>query len=290
MATLGDVVADNATPEPALYGLLSSAVTVVNDDSVHWQNSFHYETLDCAAEVRVRSICSANQEVSSSAPEDGALHLQYFPFEVQADFRCSTMSRRPAELRELAEQAMEACAQKAVEKEFWDGDLAQVAQQDDAEFPNRYLASDAATNVTPSGSTTAGVKSKYALALLEQAIADCGCGIKGTVHATRAVASALGMKGKNDRLETNLGNMLVAGTGYSGRGPDGQAAPPGMAWMYATGPVTVRLGEIVVFADDSENVDRRANTILATASRPAAVTWNSCCHYAVLVDLAADYS
>lgn len=290
MATLGDIVTDNAAPEPALYGLLSSAVTVVNDDSVHWQNSFHYETLDCAAEVRVRSMCAASQAVTSKEAGDDALHLQYFPFEVQADFRCSTMSRRPAELRDLAEQAMEACAQKAVEKEFWDGDLAQVAQEDDAEFPNRYLSMDSATNVTPSGAAATGVKSKYGLALLEQAIADCGCGIKGTIHATRAVASALGLKGKNDRLETNLGNMLVAGTGYSGRGPGGVAAPAGKAWMYATGPVTVRLGEIVVFADDSENVDRKSNTILATASRPAAVTWNSCCHYAVLVDLAADYS
>lgn len=290
MATLGDIVTDNAAPEPALYGLLSSAVTVVNDDSVHWQNSFHYETLDCAAEVRVQSICSASQVVTSSDAGDDTLHRQYFPFEVQADFRCSTMSRTPQELQDLAEQAIIACAQKAVEKEFWDGDLAQVAQEDDAEFPNRYLASDSATNVTPAGSTTNGVKSKYGLALLEQAIADCGCGIKGTIHATRAVASALGVKGKNDRLETSLGNMLVAGTGYSGRGPDGQAAPAGMAWMYATGPVTVRLGAVNVFAQGSEIVDRKSNTIVATASRPAAVTWNSCCHYAVLVDLSEDYS
>jgi hypothetical protein len=219
---------------------------------------------------------------------------RYDTFNVQTKFTCSSMSRRPEEVAEIAERAAEACVQKALEIEFWAGDLAKVAAVDwnaneDEEYPNRYLASEDAVDVTPTPGT--GVKAKYALALLERALGDCGCGINGTIHMTRDVATTLGLKDKGGHLVTSLGNTVVAGAGYSGVGPDGEAAPDGKVWAYATGPVTVRLGSRDVSPIEYTAADiAKTNTVIYQVDQVAAVTWNSCCHFAVLVDLSLDYS
>jgi hypothetical protein len=294
VVALGAIVTDNATPEPALYGLLSPAVRVVEDSTTHWQGKFDYETLDCVSEVRLTSICNMGQSVTAINPTGGPAFRTYLPFNVQTEYKCSTFSRTPEEMEQITLDAAEACVQKAVEREFWGGALAKVAAADwdveaDGAYPNRYLASSAAVDVTPTPGT--GVKAKYALALLERAIADCGCGIRGTIHVTRDVASTLGLKPKSDALMTGLGNHVVAGAGYSGTGPNGNPAPAGKAWAYATGPVTVRLGTRESVPDEAaQAVDRKNNTIIYKVDQVAAVTWNSCCHYAVLVDLSLDYS
>lgn len=290
------VITDNQASKPAPYGILSPATTVVEDSNPHWVDEFDYETLDCLADVTLSSICNTSTTVSAIKPSGSSPFLTYVPFEILTKFSCSTMSRRPEEIEEIALNAAEGCTQKAIEYELWTGALAQEMAADGSwdagtrgAFPNRYLASSSARDVTPTPGT--GVKAKYGLALLERALADCGCGIQGTIHATRDVASALGIKGKDDKLVTNLGNLLVAGTGYTGTGPDGSTPPNGKAWMYATGPITVRLGDRMVVPDKvSQSVDTRTNTTTYSVSQPAAVTWNSCCHVAVLVDLDLDYS
>jgi len=289
-------IQDNTSAEPAPYGLLSPATTVVHDHTDHWAGGFDYQTDDCGVEVTLLGTCSSS--VSATAVEDNGspIFRSYIPFEVQVAVKCSTMGTTPEEQEKRARDALKACAQKAIEFEFWTGTLAKVAAADPSwdvdtkgAYPNRYLASSDALDVTPTPGT--GVKSKQGLALLEQALADCGCGIQGTIHAPRDVASALGIKPKDDRIYTNLGNLVVAGAGYSNTGPDGTPAGAGKKWMYATGPVTVRLGDPMVVPDkQSQAVDIQKNTIVYRASQPAAVTWNSCCHAAVLVDLALDYS
>lgn len=292
MVALGAVVTDIAAPEPALYGLLSSAVSVVNDSSDHWQNGIDYETLSCLSEVKLTSICNAAAAVTAIEPTGDTSFRNYQPFNVKTTFTCSTMSRTPDEIADITEKAAEACVQKALEIEFWGGSLAKVAAADwdgEGEYPNRYLASDSAVDITPTPGT--GVKAKYALALLERALGDCGCGIQGTIHVTRDVATTLGLKDKSGHLVTSLGNTVVAGTGYSGVGPDGTPAATGKVWAYATGPVTVRLGPREVSPIEWTAVDiARTNKAIYEVDQVAAVTWNSCCHYAVLVDLSLDYS
>lgn len=283
------IVTDNTKPQPALYGLLSSAVTVIRDDSAHWQDKFEYETLTGAALVKLQSICSASQAVTAVEAVDADRYRTTYPFAVQTAFSCSTLSRTPAEIEDLAREYLDAAIQKAIEVEFHDGVLAKEALSDDTQFPNRWLAHEDAVDVTPTPGT--GIKAKYAIALLEQALADCGPGIQGTIHVTRAVASTLNYKPKGDRLETNLGTPVVAGTGYSGAGPDGDVESGTLVWIYATGPVTVRLGPTEIVPDDeAQAVDREINTTTYQAERVAAVTWDSNCHFAVLVDLSLDYA
>lgn len=293
MAFPQSTTVDVTTAEPALYGILSPAATVIYDDSAHWQSGYTYETLDCGTEVRLSTPCSATGEsVLAVEAEDGQpLWRSYIPFNIETAFQCSSLGGRLLDYEAKAYSRMEACQQKAIEREFWTGALAKAedAANGADPFPNRYLASTDVQDRTPGGG--AAVKPKHGLALLEQALGDCGCGVRGTIHVTRGVASSLGLSGSDGSLETPLGNKVIAGSGYTGSGPDGTAPTGTVQWMYATGPVTVRLGPILSRSGSrAETLDTRTNTVLVHADRSAGVTWDSCCHYGVKVDLALDYS
>lgn len=288
------VVRDNEAGKPAPFGLLSPATTVIKDSDPHWGDELQYETLDCAASVDLVSICNTSVSATAVRPSGSSLWRSYIPFEIVTSFECSTLGSTPEEIEEKARKAAKACAQKALELEFWSGLISKKMAEDwDAEeegqaFPNRYLASSAAVDVTPTPGT--GIKPKFGLAKLERALADCGCGIQGTIHATRDVATALGVKERDGALYTNLGSLVVAGTGYDGTGPNGTQPSGNASWMYATGPVTIRLGDYLVVPDkQSQAVDIKVNTTRYIVTQPAAVTWNSCCHAAVLVDLDLEY-
>lgn len=292
----------DATPvEPALYGLLSPAAVVRTNDDPHFANGFDYETIECGASVRLESICAGITSVSAVNKSGGSLWRNYFPFTVETDFQCSTMGMSPEEVEAIADGYLDAAVQKAAEFELWTGALSKAAEATTSydevargPYPNRYLASSTAIDITPTPGT--GVKIKYAQALLEDALGDNGLGIRGTIHASRLSAGLLGLtptgSTEDDYIVTKLGNYVIAGSGYSDTGPNGAPAGPGKAWMYATGRVTVTRGEKIITPDGarSQAVDISNNTTKYFASQVIAVTWNSCAHYAVLVDLALDYS
>lgn len=293
------VLVDDVTHAvPADFGILSPAATVVYDSTTHWAAGFGYETLDCNTTVRLSSLCSAASGVIAVEPGDPDLRWRdTLPFNIETEFTASTMGTRNLDFEARAQQRMEACQQKAVEFEFWTGALARQEQDqwtadgNTDTVPTRFLASDSAVDLTPTAGTA--VKVKHGLALLEQALGDCGCGVRGTIHTTRGTASALGLSASDAVLRTTLGNVVIAGSGYTGSGPDGTQPTGTAAWMYATGPVTVRLGAITATPgrpNRSQSVDISRNEVQVFAERPAAVTWDTCCHYAVLVDLSLDYS
>lgn len=281
MATLREIIPGKPL-EVAPYGLLS-LVDPSPGDNERWTGGFTYESLACTAEVNLLDVCGGNDPFPVQTPSDAPRNRDFTPFAIEAVDRCSTFgfAARDAEARALA--ALDACTGKALEHEFWTGALATQNGYDD----NRFLASAASEDVTPGGTA---VKIKYGLALLERALGDCGCGTRGTIHVTRDVASVLGARDVNGHLETAIGNNVVAGTGYSGEGPDGTAPSTG-TWMYATGPVSILLGDkFVSAAERKQNVDTNVNDWVARAQRLAAVTWDGCCAFAVHVDLSLDYA
>ncbi len=188
--------------------------------------------------------------------------------------------------------ALEMCQDKAIELEFWEGRLARAANADDpGSNPNKFLANGDAVDLTPTAGTP--VRPRYGLALLEGSLASSGCGSRGFIHVSPAVGSVLPIKDANDDgiLTTTLGNYVVTGTGYTGTGTNG-AQPSGSAqWIYATGPVFVRLDEPHVNGDyPQQMINTRDNSIAVRAERAAAVTWDGCAHFKVLVDLSLDYA
>jgi hypothetical protein len=57
---------------------------------------------------------------------------------------------------------------------------------------------------------------------------------------------------------------------------------PTTTWMYATGPVVVHLGSVQFIG---ERRDAATNEITVMAGRPAAVYWDSSCHFAAEANL-----
>lgn len=271
----------------AKYGILSPAVKVITDNSSDWLSQFIYETADGTVSTLNSSIMGANPVVTEQivTPTSTDIFRSYHAFDVQTSLKASLMGNNPAELLLHAKAALDVVLQKNIESEFWNGAIAK--QLTDAEG-NRYLASTEAVDLTPSSATT-GVKPRFAQAILERALGDTTVGSEGVLHMTRDVASTLRLTNSKKVLKTRLGNSVVAGVGYSGTGPDGTAAGENKAWMYATGPVTVRIGAVSVTPEEvGQAVDITINNVTYYVDRPAAVTWSTSELFAVLVDLSQD--
>lgn len=289
MARSNTTLVPTAGLEVAPYGILSSATTTYNESDSFWTSGITYEALDAGLVVANGSIFGASPAVSAAIVDntDSKERFKtYYPFDVRASVKVSTMGTNPADIEESVKMSLNMVTQKAVESEFWNGDVAKLLTSDN---DNRYLASTQAVDVTPQPGTA--VKVWYGLALLEQAVAESPVGANGVIHTPRDVATTLRLENDGEQLRTVLGTPVVAGTGYSKRGPSGALAPAGKAWMYATGPVSVRLGPLTVTPDRlNQGINTRINEIQYFVDRPAAVTWSTTDSYAVLVDLTLDYA
>lgn len=275
-------------PEASPFGILSPATTVIERHDEFWLSGYVYKIGDARVQVDNAVILGADlpAEVTSVVPNTGDTYGLYFPFDIQAEVEHSTFGETPDEVEKTAKAALDVVTQKAIEVEFWGGGAAKLITKPNK---NRYLANAASIDVTPTPGTA--VKPRYGQTLLEGALGDATIGSVGTIHAPRAVAGILKLEEDKNTLFTKLGNTVVAGTGYSKTGPSGAVAGPNQYWMYATGPVTVILGDMnIVPGEVSQAIDTRVNTIKYYVDRPAAVTWSTTNVYAVLVDLSLDYA
>ncbi len=274
-------VVDAPKQEIARYGLLSLGDPVAISGTA-WEGGYTYASDACRTGVYLSDMCAeAPGRITVIEPGD-CESPEIRPVTVEFEDISSTFGNTRDDRRVSALDAAELCTQKALEFELWEGKLGIAAG-----FENKRLADPSAVNVTPGGSP---VKVKYGLALLEQALANAGCGLRGVIHANRAVGSVLGGRDVDGHLETPLGNLIVAGTGYTGVGPDG-TMPAAGTWMYATGMVTTYLGEAFVPAEElAQRVDTSVNTITTKALRVVSADFDGCAHFAVLVDLTLDYA
>lgn len=291
MVTRNYTYVSGAEVKPAKFGLLNSETLVTpGGEESDWISGVTIDSVSCNVDSRVIEICDPSHVVEITTA--GGRFVQAVPFFVQTEFECSTFGFEANDYFAKAVQAMELCQGKDVETEFWTGDLSQQDAGVDSSGnlnPNRYLASMSSVQVAASGTP---LRPAHGLALLEKALGDCGCGTRGFVHATRDVASSLRkyIKPNGDVLETNLGTVLVAGTGYDGSGPNGAVPAGSLRWMYATGQVSTGLGKIDTTPQTrSEAINTANNSVVVKAERPAFATWDGCCHFAVLVDLSLEY-
>ncbi len=220
--------------------------------------------------------------------------LQYQPFVVEVPYTCSSWGYEVNDYRGKALRQLAAGTGKAVEREFWTGEL-NVANI------NLRWWTPAANIVNPGGwAAPVAVNVALGLALLEQALASCATGSRGMLHAPPVVVQRMaqwylidddsGCDNDEDcRLLTrSRGDIVVAGAGYDPLvGPFAAVPAPAAteAWVYATGMVDVRLGEPMIYPETiAEALDRATNTITYRGERTAAVNPDGCCMFAVLVD------
>lgn len=199
------------------------------------------------------------------------------PFTAYAEFECSPVGIPEAE--SIASDALARVEQKQVETAFWTG----VAGGQPVVFP--HLSADTevldGTVVLQSAATpvVTGADAAHALGALEQELADCYSG-QGLIHVPRSALPTLAAWNlahvdDDGRLVTTAGNLIVAGTGYTGSGPDGAAAADGTAWIYATGAAWgYRSDPYVSRLRDS--LDRTSNTIRMLAERTYVIGFECC--------------
>jgi hypothetical protein len=289
MARTNTTLVPTAGLEVASFGILSPATTVYNHNDSFWTSGITYENQDAGLVIANGSIFGASPIETVTVVDNSASkeHFKtYYPFDVKASVKVSTFGTNPAEIEASAKKALDIVMQKAIEIEFWNGDIAKLLDSDN---DNRYLASTQAVDVTPTAGT--GVKVRYGLGLLEEALGNASLGAKGVIHAPRVVGSVLNLEKDGNKLVAPLGNSVVSGVGYSKKGPNGVAASAGKAWMYATGPVSVRIGPTMVTPEKlNQAINTQINDIQYFVDGSAAVTWSTTDLYAVLVDLTLDYA
>lgn len=196
-----------------------------------------------------------------------------------------------AEAQGYARRQLLACESSQIEAELWKGTLTKSKV-----WGNRYLA---APDVwLPEGDRLLGYLT--ALAVLEQTIATATCGQQGMIHcradtATYWVSEHL-VHREGNILVTELGTIVVAGSGYDGSAPD--IGTPGLdpkhadaafsadsAWAYATTVVDVRRSAFMPPQQIEERAEFRNThqTLTTYERRVAAATWG-CLHSGVHVD------
>jgi hypothetical protein len=84
-------------------------------------------------------------------------------------------------------------------------------------------------------------------------------------------------------LETPNGTPVATGGGYIGAEADGDAPDTGNSFVFATGPVEVRLAPVSTL-EIAEVLDRSDNTVTFRAERYALAIWDTCLQVAVEID------
>jgi hypothetical protein len=269
---------EGLTPSAPLRGLLTVALVLDGEDVPRWLNGVALDPYPCGCAIVMPGIACVDdpaelegEEVTASDPDAVP---RFDPFLVYLPDSCSTFGLGPYdEFVSKLRTAFDAVQGSAIEGEFWTG--AQVPT-------NPHLDDGLSTDAGPPAGIVEGI------AQLEQAIGQsCRAGVIHMPVAAAVVASAYGLVESNGTaLRTvAMGTPVVAGTGYTGTGPGGDAPPTGASWIYATGPVRVRLGTIDVPDGIAQAMARSINRVVVRAQRPAVVEWDRCLHASQLVSL-----
>lgn len=245
--------------------LLTTATWVDNSDRLMGGVSFKPENCDNGATLE---LCPTEPVTKTFADPGGIITAPTY-----ADYfgeRCSTMGGDIDETAGRARRGLEIRRSAKVERALWDG----LGTITDASA----LASTAADDITPG--LGAGIVS--GIAALVGGLNDVLGGARGLIHVPQSLVPLLtfyGLAFRNGNIlqVANTDHVFVAGTGYSGNDPDGNAPALGFTWAYATGPVTVLTSEILMI----EGYIPSDNTIEVRAEFAFAAFFNPCAHLAI---------
>lgn len=263
------------------YGLWDTIQTPSSDDA-HWQSGVTWVER-CPTGATTYDEClsvtgvGAPPEPPAKTANVGQDLRGALPFTVHAEFECSPVGLGGAE--SIASDALARVEQTQVETAFWTG----TAGGQPVVFPHlaadtEILDGDVVLQPVASPAVT-GADVAQALGALEQELADCYKG-QGIIHVPRAAlptldAWNLARDDGNGHLVTLAGNLIVAGTGYTGSGPDGTAPAAGTTWIYATGAAWGYRSDPYV-SQLPDSLDRTSNTLRMQAERTYLVGFECC--------------
>jgi hypothetical protein len=281
-------IVDVPTTAVLPYGLLTAVEPLDVGASSHWQNGVAWQSRCPTPAVTYDECVAVTGTGAPPAPSSLTDNVDRqmraaTAFTSYLEIDCSPVGA--GDLAAYVQEAYGAVEPYAVERALWSG----VAENDVVTvFPHLAAASevlDADGNVLQTVPVTGGPFGPAdALGFLEAEMAAC-LGTIGTIHVPRRALPAFStmFTANGGRLRTYGGNVIAAGAGYPGTAPNGSAPAASQAWVYGTGQVFGKWGDINV-TDDLSALDRANNTRKMIASRTYLMGWN-CCHVGVLVDL-----
>lgn len=262
------------------------------DGSNHdrWENGFTFEPNDCnfggESDEGPLVVCDGGTfqvDADSADLPTAPVTAAFYHYTVA---RCSTFSNDAEHVIERAKSKLARATSYKLEYEFWTGTASQAKTA-----PTQYLAKTAAVT-QPQG--TIATPLPYALAQMQKALAATLFGGRAMIHCTPATAT-LWLQQHVIRKEQGFlldafDNIIVAGSGYTGSGPDGSLDATGdTAWIYGTPVVNVRLGDIRVIDNELTRIDQTNNVDLVIAYRAGAVSMDTCAQIAIKADLCSPY-
>jgi hypothetical protein len=230
-----------------------------------------------APAVAVATTQQGAQAFGTPQGEGGAEVVYYLPPAFRVEESCRTSSGDTGQLERVRRQAV-AVSSYMVARELWTGERTQLNPYTNPEGvvtqTNAWLASPAATLIT-------GAFDPYdGLGELEETARRAALGLDVFIHVpievVPLIANAVIQVG--NLLKTETGAIIVADAGYLGTDQAG-ALIANRRFIYATGPVQVRLDDVVA----EELVEHRTNTRKATADRIFAATFDPCIHYGLAI-------
>lgn len=270
--------------QPPRFGIVAAA-PVINDQA-RWQAGVSFEPEQCGQSGRIGYLnCGPTSEVD---PDRGPGTVNADPFAVWASDRCTAMGGVGRDWQGRARRQLEATRSYQIANELWEGTLAVADSLD-----NRALV-DLDSDVLTAGA----VSVQDALGCVEQGIADCSEGRRGMVHVRPQVLTHMALNNmvtlQGNTWVTPNGHIVVPDAGYTGNGPAGQPATVSSQWIYGTGIIALRLGEVTVTPgslDDARTFaqqgafDHTNNDVLVVAYQPVLIEWDLCCHVAAEVNI-----
>lgn len=254
-------------------GLLVSAIRPRGESEQDWVNGFAWRTERCPSWQTYEPCDTLN----SAPPEDGNGIEYHRPVAYRVRDECTTLSGTLDTSR--VERMADAVASHVIAEELWEGALTQANTYDtrgETGRTNNYLARDTATVVG-----TGPYPIHEALALLEEAARRDAGGQQVVIHMPIRLMPDSGLVRNGNLLYTQTGALVIADSGYTGTGPEGEAVTDEAAWMYATGPVQVRMTSVDISTEPRETVNMATNRRTVWGNRVFAATFDPCTHYAI---------
>lgn len=279
-----EVASPVRTPLP--YGLMSVVQQPATADQ-HWQLGVEFEPITCSRADITFESCPASGGLDKTARDVLGLSASN-PFTVYTMAQCSTVGFVDR-AQELAAAVLTAGEARAVEREFWTGELGVTPHlaEDTAITGSDGEVEQSAATVLVSGA----VDVVEGIARLEEALGDC-YGNEGVIHVSPSVLTHMCAYGiayrDGPRMRTCNGHLIAAGAGYPGTAPNGSAPATGSRWAYATGAVFLYRSAVnFVGANPGEIVNRTKNTVAQIAERTYVVGWD-CCHFALPISIGGE--
>lgn len=210
--------------------------------------------------------------------------VYYTPPVLRVEDSCPALNSDRQEDEARVRRQAEAVTSWTIARELWTGEHSDINAYDTPEAANQVnarLAAGLGVQVL-----TGEHEPLHALGALEQAargqLGSLGMDVWIHMPITLVPFMQDAIIRDGTGLFTKTGARIIADAGYPGTDPD-DVLQADELWMYATGPVEVRMSRITV----NQFVDHRHNQIYTTADRFYAATFDPCVLHGVAVDLPA---